>query len=92
MPDKKSLEGLYYYHVFARALHARGEPFIVDGKGQRHRWCDDACQALLKRRHGDGGWVNTADRWYEANPDPVTAYSVPARPTALRPNGESGTR
>jgi squalene-hopene/tetraprenyl-beta-curcumene cyclase len=84
MPDEQSLEGLYYYyHVFARALHAWGEDTIVDGNGVPHPWRAELCETLLARQRKDGTWVNAADRWYEGNPALVTAYAVLALQTAL---------
>ncbi len=84
MPDAQSMQGLYYYyHVFARALRAWGEPVITDGSGQGHRWREDLCRKLISLQNKDGSWVNTADRWYEGNPMLVTAYAVLAMQTAL---------
>ncbi len=77
MPDRQSLEGLYYYyHVFARSLQAWGEEHVVDAEGHRNPWRTDLAKELLDRQHSDGSWVNMADRWYEGNPNLVTAYSV----------------
>ncbi|MCZ6653472.1 MAG: terpene cyclase/mutase family protein [Planctomycetota bacterium] len=85
MPNQQSLQGLYYYyHVFARALRAWGEPVITDGKGVKHSWREDLCRKLIALQNKDGSWVNTADRWYEGNPALVTAYSVLAMQTALK--------
>jgi len=84
MPGEQSLQGLYYYyHVFARALRAWGEPVIADGKGVKHSWREDLCRKLISLQNKDGSWVNTADRWYEGNPALVTAYAVLALQTAL---------
>jgi len=84
MPEDKSKEGLfYYYHVFARALRAWGEPMIVDAKGERHDWRLDLAATLGGLQRADGSWVNEADRWMESNPHLVTAYSVLALQSAL---------
>ncbi len=84
MPGEQSLQGLYYYyHVFARALKAWGEPTIADSKGVKHAWREDLCRKLISLQNKDGSWVNTADRWYEGNPALVTAYAVLALQTAL---------
>ncbi len=84
MPGEQSLQGLYYYyHVFARALRAWGEPVIADDKGVKHSWREDLCRKLISLQNKDGSWVNTADRWYEGNPALVTAYAVLALQTAL---------
>lgn len=85
MPDRQSLEGLYYYyHVFAKALEAWGEDRVIDADGREHDWRAELAEQLLKRQHADGSWVNLADRWYEGNPNLVTAYAV----LALQAAGE----
>ncbi len=85
MPDGKSLEGLYYtYHVMARALDAWGEDTIVDAGGREHDWRRELCSKLVSVQRTDGSWVNAADRWYEGNPQLVTAYAILAIQTAGR--------
>lgn len=85
MPGAQSKEGLYYYyHVFAKALEAWGEPFVVDHEGARHDWRAELADHLLEAQNADGSWLNEADRWQEGNPYLVTAYAVLALQTALR--------
>jgi len=85
LPGKQSKQGLYYYyHVFARALKAWGEPALADAKGQKHDWRADLCRKLVSLQHPDGYWVNEADRWMEGLPPLVTAYSVLALQTAIK--------
>lgn len=85
MPGRQSKEGLYYfYHVFAKALHAWGEPLIIDAKGVAHDWRADLAEKLAAEQRADGSWVNDADRWMEGNPHLVTAYSVLALQAALQ--------
>ncbi len=85
MPGKQSLQGLYYYyHVFAKALAAWGEPFIVDPKGTAHNWRRDLIEELRKRQRDDGTWINSADRWHEGNANLVTAYAVLALQAAMK--------
>ncbi|MCH7925963.1 MAG: hypothetical protein IIC51_10560 [Planctomycetes bacterium] len=38
---------------------------------------------LVSLQRDDGSWVNDADRWYEGNPQLVTAYALLALQTAL---------
>jgi squalene-hopene/tetraprenyl-beta-curcumene cyclase len=84
MPGAQSKEGLYYfYHVFARALHAWGEDAITDTEGARHDWRADLTAKLLSLQRGDGSWYNEQDRWWESNPHLVTAYGVLALQTVL---------
>ena len=85
MPQTQSRQGLYYYyHVFARALHAWGEDVILDDRGRSHRWREELCNRLISLQRSDGSWVNEEDRWFESNPHLVTAYSILAMQTALR--------
>ncbi|MBI4582008.1 MAG: terpene cyclase/mutase family protein [Planctomycetes bacterium] len=85
MPARRTKQGLYYYyHVFAKALQAWGEPFVVDATGAAHDWRAELADELLKTQRKDGSWVNSADRWMESNPHLVTAYSVLALQIALR--------
>ncbi len=84
MPGAQSKQGLYYfYHVFARAMHAWGEETIRDARGVPHRWRAELCRKLISLQRDDGSWVNEEDRWYEGNPNLVTAYAVLALQTAL---------
>lgn len=77
MPHQRSQQGLfYYYHVFAKALEAWGEPLLETADQQRRDWRKDLVKALLERQQADGSWVNAADRWMEGNPHLVSAYSV----------------
>lgn len=72
-------QGLYYYyHVFAKALNATGERTVRDADGKLHNWRSDLVAALAKRQQADGSWVNATDRWYEGDPNLVTAYSLMA--------------
>lgn len=84
MPAAQAQEGLYYYyHVFAKAMHAWGEETFLDAGRRPHQWRLELCAALAERQRPDGSWVNEEDRWYEGNPHLVTSYSVLALQTAL---------
>lgn len=84
MPQKQSKQGLYYYyHAFARALHAAGDDVITGPDGAPHAWRLDLAQTLISAQRSDGSWVNEQDRWFESNPNLVTAYSVLALQTCL---------
>ena len=70
-------QGLYYYyHVFARTLHTLGQPTITDSEGKAHQWRADLIKKLAAFQKEDGSWINEADRWYESDPNLVTAYSL----------------
>ncbi|MBI4721211.1 MAG: terpene cyclase/mutase family protein [Chitinivibrionia bacterium] len=66
----------YYYHTFAKALKAYGEPFVVDAAGNRHNWREDLARKLISLQQGDGSWVNRNGRWWESEKNLVTAYTV----------------
>lgn len=85
MPAAQSKQGLYYYyHVFARALNAWGEPVITDAQGREHPWRVELCRKLLSLQRDDGSWVNEADRWNEGDPNYVTALAILSLQCALR--------
>lgn len=65
----------YYYHTLARALHAYGQPVIVDAKGQRHDWRLELIEKLAAQQHGDGSWTGI-QKWMENKPVLSTAYGV----------------
>jgi squalene-hopene/tetraprenyl-beta-curcumene cyclase len=66
----------YYYHTFARALAALGQPTVVDAEGKSHDWRADLIGALAKRQESSGGWVNKEDRFMEGDPNIVTSYGL----------------
>jgi squalene-hopene/tetraprenyl-beta-curcumene cyclase len=66
----------YYYHTFARALAALGQPTLVDSEGKSHDWRADLIGALAKRQEASGGWVNKEDRFMEGDPNIVTSYGL----------------
>ncbi len=89
MPGKQSREGLfYYYHTFARALAAYGDPIIRDRLGRNHDWRLELAETLAKLQKDDGSWVNPYDRWMEGYPALTTAYAVLALQAAY-PTNES---
>ncbi len=70
-------QGLYYYyHVFAKALAAHGERFIVDAQGTKHNWRAELLEQLARSQDSDGSWVNQTDRWYEGDANLVTSYGL----------------
>ncbi len=91
MPNVKSHQGLYYYyHTFAKALRAWGQPVITDVRGNDHNWRHELVDALAERvqdNEDEPGvhWVNEkAERWKEGNPLLATLYSVLALEEALK--------
>ena len=66
----------YYYHVFAKALHAYGQHAVVDSDGVSHDWRSDLLEQLSAKQSDDGSWTNPSDRWYEGDANLVTSYSL----------------
>ncbi len=84
MPQTQSRSGLfYYYHVFAKALRAWGEPVITDAKGEKHNWRHELIDALAKQVKEDGSWVNDSDRWWEGDAVLTTSYALMALEEAI---------
>lgn len=66
----------YYYHTFAKCLEALGEPVVTDPQGVTHNWRKDLIMALAARQRDDGAWVNSNERWMEANANLATGYAL----------------
>ncbi|MFO7903264.1 MAG: hypothetical protein ACQESR_13985 [Planctomycetota bacterium] len=67
----------YYYHTFAKALHAIGQKTLVDENGETHDWRADLIATLDEKQRADGSWVNQEnERWLEGDPNLVTAYAL----------------
>lgn len=66
----------YYYHVFAKALDVTGDRYVKGADGQQHNWRADLTKRLSELQRPDGSWTNPADRWYEGDPNLVTAYAL----------------
>jgi squalene-hopene/tetraprenyl-beta-curcumene cyclase len=66
----------YYYNIMARALAIYGEDILTDTTGTAHDWRVDLADKLISVQNGDGSWANDNGRWWENNPDLVTAYCL----------------
>lgn len=68
----------YYYHVFGKTMNAMDENEITDASGVKHDWRKDLTEVLAKCQQTDGSWTNAENsaRWYEGDPNLVTAYSL----------------
>ena len=68
----------YYYHVFGKTMNAIEKDEITDADGVKHDWRKDLTIQLAKRQQADGAWTNAENsaRWYEGDPNLVTAYSL----------------
>lgn len=66
----------YYYHTFAKALDAVGEPTLTDAQGVAHDWRSDLVAKLAEEQQPSGAWVNSDPRWLESDPNLSTAYAL----------------
>ncbi|SPD75380.1 Cycloartenol synthase-like protein [uncultured Desulfobacterium sp.] len=70
-------QGLYYYyHSMAKALSVYGVKELVMADGKKIDWRRDLGLKLLNLQDGSGFWVNENGRWWEKDPNLVTAYAV----------------
>ena len=66
----------YYYHTFAKTLSVLEIDEIEDSEGVKHNWRSELLATLAKTQKSNGSWTNEADRWYEGDPNLVTAYAL----------------
>jgi squalene-hopene/tetraprenyl-beta-curcumene cyclase len=70
-------QGLFYYfHTFAKTMSVLQETPFVAADGTKHDWKLELINRLGALQRPNGSWVNPADRWYEGDPNLVTAYSL----------------
>ena len=81
----------YYYHTFAKTMHAFGGDTFIDADGTSHDWRSELVQRLHQLQDRNGSWVNpAAPRWEEGDPHLVTAYCLLAlHHCDASPSGES---
>ena len=66
----------YYYHLFAKALDALGQPTLTDAQGVAHSWRRELITELAAQQQADGSWVNKDSHWMEGDPNLVTGYAL----------------
>lgn len=66
----------YYYQTMAKTMSALGSDEFEDDKGVRHMWKTELSEKLASLQQPNGSWINEADRWYEGDPNLVTAYCL----------------
>jgi squalene-hopene/tetraprenyl-beta-curcumene cyclase len=77
-------EGLYYFfNVLAKSLRAMGDDTLERPDGSTLTWREEVVRKLLDLQKPDGFWVNENNRWWEADPNLVTAYTLLALAAAL---------
>jgi len=70
-------QGLYYYYqTMAKTLSALEEDQFTDAAGVKHEWKTELTAKLASQQKENGSWINNSDRWYEGDPNLVTAYCL----------------
>ena len=70
-------QGLYfYYDILAGALHTAAIEHITLADGTRIDWKEALAKELIHRQKPDGTWVNTSNRFWEADPVLSTSYAL----------------
>ncbi len=71
------LQGLYYYlHLMTKALNTAGIETLELKDGRKINWRREVAMRLINLQQADGSWANTVGRWWEKDPNLVTAYAV----------------
>lgn len=71
------LQGLYYYlHLMTKALNSARVETLELKDGRKVNWRREVALRLINLQHTDGSWANTSGRWWEKDPNLVTAYAV----------------
>jgi len=77
-------EGLYYFfNVLTKSLKAMGDDVLTGPDGREVSWREEVVRRLLDLQKPDGFWANENNRWWEADPNLVTSYTLLALATAL---------
>ena len=77
-------EGLYYFfNVLAKTLAAAGDETLTLPDGRTVAWREEVVRKLIALQKPDGFWVNENNRWWEADPNLVTAYTLLALAATL---------
>lgn len=77
-------EGLYYFfNVLTKTLAASGDETLTLPDGRTVVWREEVTRKLLTLQKPEGFWVNENNRWWEADPNLVTAYTLLALAATL---------
>ncbi|MFN5286202.1 MAG: prenyltransferase/squalene oxidase repeat-containing protein [Planctomyces sp.] len=70
-------QGLFYYfQTMARTMNVLEVQQFEDASGHLHDWKAELTARLKELQQPNGSWTNPADRWYEGDPNLVTAYCL----------------
>ncbi len=76
--------GLYYYYLtLARALHAYGQPNIIDPQGNKHDWRVEFIDKMASLQKPDGSFAGDK-KWMEDSPILATSFALVAMEDAAR--------
>jgi squalene-hopene/tetraprenyl-beta-curcumene cyclase len=71
------LQGLYYYlHLMTKALNTARIETLELKDGRKINWRREVALRLINLQRPDGSWANSNGRWWEKDPQLVTAYAV----------------
>lgn len=68
----------YYLHLMTKAMDAAGVDVLPLKDGKQVNWRKEVALRLINLQQKDGSWLNDNGRWWEKDPNLVTAYSVMA--------------
>lgn len=68
----------YYLHLMTKGLDAAGVGVLPLKDGKQVNWRKEVALRLINLQQKDGSWLNDNGRWWEKDPNLVTAYSVMA--------------
>ena len=60
----------------AKALNAAGIDTLKTSEGVEHDWRKELANTIISSQQEDGSWINANARWWENEPELVTAYAV----------------
>jgi len=66
----------YYLHLMTKALTAAQMEVLQTKDGKQLDWRQGVAMRLIDLQKGDGSWQNGTGRWWEKDPNLVTAYAV----------------
>ncbi len=66
----------YYYHTFAKTLSVLDVDEFEASDGTKHDWRKELADHLMTVQNKNGSWVNPTDRWFEGDPNLVSAYAL----------------
>ena len=66
----------YYLHLMTKALTAARVEELTTADGKSSDWRRDVAMRLINLQKADGSWQNDTGRWWEKDPNLVTAYAV----------------